>query len=58
MAITDRVNFSDSLRLVRPNISQTRPVSASGPVRIATHCAICGLVRGSVARDRPADQAA
>ena len=57
MVMTERVNFSASLRRVRPNISQTRPISASGPVRIATHCAICGLVSGSVASARPADQA-
>ena len=57
IATTERVNRSASLRRVRPNISQTRPISASGPVRIAIHCATAGLVSGSPASTRPADHA-
>ena len=57
IATTERVKRSVSLRRVRPNISQARPISASGPVRIATHCAIPGLDSGWSASARPADQA-
>jgi hypothetical protein len=51
------VKRSASLRRVRPNISQARPSSASGPVAIATHSAIAGEVSGSPPSARPADQA-
>ena len=46
IAMTERVKRSASLRRVRPNISQTRPISASGPAATAIHCAIAGEVNG------------
>ena len=57
IAMTERVKRSDSLRRVRPNISHTRPSSASGPAAIASHCATYGDDSGCPASVRPADQA-
>ena len=54
---TERVKRSASLRRVRPNMSQTRPSSASGPAATASHCATCGEDRGCPPSARPADQA-
>ena len=55
--MTERVKASASLRRVRPNISQTRPSNASGPVAIATHDASSGELNGRAASAWPADHA-